>query len=132
MSTPSAEFLKHTRESLCQPESLSQLFPIVGALLRQHLVRLVGIHYTGAYDVRHVREPVWVAEPGANCSEPIPAEVWQEVRVFFSEFLELRHPGWANAEGSRGYFLWNVERNELAHFHELRSIGDERTQVRGL
>jgi hypothetical protein len=39
----------------------------------------------------------------------------RELSMFFRELLELRYPGWLNAEGSRGEFEWELVRDELTH-----------------
>jgi hypothetical protein len=58
--------------------------------------------------------------------------VRQELRLFFTELLEIRYPGWANAEGAKGEFEWDLEDDTLTHRHSLRYTDYDSTTLIGL
>src|SRR5882757_6649605 len=77
-------------------------------LVRARIAR-VRVEYDGCFDFATIRYPVYLTAEGHLFEPKLPMSVRQELRLFFTELLEIRYPGWANAEGAKGEFEWNLE-----------------------
>ena len=108
----------------CLPEALAKL--------RAAKIALVRFEYAGQCDYRRVKPVTFHDASGCVTGRGISRATRQEVVVFFREMLELRFPEWAIAEGSRGEFEWNVDKDELVHRHQWRVIAYEDVAVFGL
>ncbi len=108
----------------CLPEAL--------AALREAQVALARFEYAGQSDYRRIK-PVTFHDASGRVIEPrLPRSTRQEVVAFFHELLELRFPEWAIAEGSRGQFEWDIQKDELTQRHQWRVIAYEDVTVFGL
>lgn len=113
-------------------QRLSRLMPAVAAALRREHVAYVRVIYQGEWDSGRIEEPLFYRADGSLFGRQLMAVARRELWMFFRETLELRYPGWSNAEGSRGEFEWELIRDELTHIHGWRQfVYDWKTQ-RGL
>jgi hypothetical protein len=108
----------------CLPEALAQL--------RRAGVVLVRFEYAGQCGCRREKPVTFHDASGCVVGRGVSRGTRQDVTVFFHETLELRFPGWATAEGSRGEFEWNVETDELTHRHQWRVVEYEAVTVFGI
>jgi hypothetical protein len=111
-----------SRQSPVLIERAAQHFGPDVALLAQVGVAHVRVEYDGSFDFGTVASPVYLNEQGHLFEPELPIAVRQDVQVFLREWLELRRPGWANAEGSSGELVWNLKTDRLEHSHSLRHI----------
>jgi hypothetical protein len=125
-------FLHGLEETPDPSETLSERLPAIAAVLKRLRVCRVRVRYDDRYDLRSVEAPMWLTALGSVFEPGVPATVRFELQVFFTELLEMRHPGWANAEGARGEFVWTVETDELIHTHQLRYTDYKTTTAKGL
>lgn len=100
-----------------QTEQLSKRMPAVAAALRQSNVAYVRVVYDGAWDAGRVSDPLFYSANLILFNPTINSRTHRAVSLFFRELLETRHPGWRNAEGSRGEFEWELVRDHLTHIH---------------
>jgi len=91
-------------------------------LLARAGVAHVRVEYDGSFDFGTVASPAYLNEQGHLFEPELPNAVRQDVQVFLREWLELRRPGWANAEGSSGELAWDLRTDRLEHRHSLRHI----------
>jgi hypothetical protein len=90
--------------------------------LRRFNIYVVKMTYEGRFGQRQVGVIEYERLDGrVPAVQPDPS-VTEAIAVFFRELLELRFPGWENAEGSRGYFEWHVELDSLSQHHAFRVI----------
>jgi hypothetical protein len=80
-------------------------------------IAIVRMEYEGRYGDRQSK--ILFEDEDEQLTAAPSAAVEAEIRVFFSELLEIRFPGWETAEGSRGLFEWTVELDTLDHRHEV-------------
>ena len=92
----------------------------------------VQIKYDGRFDCGGVQNPVYLARDGVPMDADVPKGLQYELRVFFSELLELRFPEWDNAEGARGEFQWDLALDRLAQAHIVRCRNTRPAVVTGL
>ena len=55
-----------------------------------------------------------------------------ELRIRFSELLELRNPAWEMELGGSGDILWNLSSNRLRHTHDTHVLEYLSTTYEGL
>jgi hypothetical protein len=55
-----------------------------------------------------------------------------ELRIRFSELLELRNPAWEMELGGSGDILWNLSSNRLRHTHDTNVLEHFSTTYEGL
>lgn len=84
--------------------NVSQHLPHVAEVLTRAHVTCVQIKYDGLFDCGVVGDPVYLTSSAAQYDGCIPPALKMGLRAFFGELLELRLPGWDNAEGARGEF----------------------------
>ncbi|MEJ1962924.1 MAG: hypothetical protein WDO56_15805 [Gammaproteobacteria bacterium] len=96
---------------------MSLRLPNEAEALRNAGISIVRMGYEGRYGDRQIE--VTFEEKCENATTSSTAPVEPAIRVFFSELLEIRFPGWETAEGSRGLFEWSVELDTLEHRHEV-------------
>lgn len=101
-------------------ESLTRKLPDAVKALRRAGVAYVRVDYSGAWDQGRVEDPRYYTADMRLMNPPLPIGVRRELRTCFVELLELRYPGWANAEGSRGEFEGELIRDQLTHLHGWR------------
>lgn len=101
----------------CDAFRMSTRLPNEADILRAARIGTVRMEYEGRYGDRQI-EFLYEDEYGQVTVAPTAA-VESEIRVFLSELLEIRFPGWETAEGSRGSFEWSVELDTLDHRHEV-------------
>jgi hypothetical protein len=110
----------------------SQRFPILAETLKQANVTRVRIEYDGQFDFGRIRDAVYLTGPGRLFDPILPTSMTSELHAFFGELLDLRFPRWANAEGARGEFEWNLVCDTLTHSHSLRYTDYETSTLKGL
>lgn len=120
------------REERSQTEHLSQRMPAVAAALRRSNVVYVRIAYDGAWDAGRVSDPSFYSANLILFNPSINSRTYRAMSLFFRELLETRHPGWRNAEGSRGEFEWELVRDQLTHVHGWRHFVYDFETVEGL
>jgi hypothetical protein len=120
MSERSDETTLDASAERTQTERLSRRMPAVAAALRKSAVAYVRIAYDGAWDAGRVSDPLFYSENLILFNPTINSRTHRAVSLFFRELLETRHPGWRNAEGSRGEFEWELVRDHLTHIHGWR------------
>jgi len=111
---------------------MSRKMPGVTAALRREHVAYVRLIYQGQWDSGRVEDPLFYRADGSLFGRQLMAVARRELSMFFRELLELRYPGWSNAEGSRGEFEWELTRDELTHVHGWRQFVYEWETLRGL
>lgn len=111
---------------------LSSLLPEVADALRKARVGLVRIEYNGQFDFPVIDDPVYLSRRGYLFMPRLAKTVAVELHAFVSELLEFRYPRWANAEGARGEFVWDITADECSHTHSLRYTAYETTTRHGL
>ena len=79
-----------------------------------------------------MQEPIYYTGSHKLLNPSLPTAVRHELRMFFRELLELRFPGWQNAEGSRGEFEWELVRDTLTHIHGWRHFEYDFKVLKGL
>jgi hypothetical protein len=92
----------------------------------------VRIDYRGTWDVATMDDPAFYSGNLTLMNPSLPTAMRQELRVFFRELLEIRYPGWQNAEGSRGEFEWELIRDVLTHVHGWRHFEYDYKLLKGL
>jgi hypothetical protein len=100
---------------------VSEFLPEIAAALRQAGIKRVQLFYYGDLDLGTLHYPIFIHSTNQD-SLAIDSRTCAEVHVFFSEVLEMRYPQWANAEGARGEFCWDVQSDTLTHTHEVRTV----------
>lgn len=113
-------------------QRMSRKMPGVAAALRREQVAYVRVIYQGGWDSGRVEDPLFYRADGSLLDRRLMAAAGRELSMFFRELLELRYPGWLNAEGSRGEFEWELVRDELTHVHCWRQFVYEWSTLRGL
>lgn len=116
----------------CHGDTVSQRIPQVANLLKAAKVVCVQFKYDGQLDYGVLADPVYLLSDGAPVIPGVPSALQSDLRVFFSELLDLRFPQWANAEGARGEFQWDLIADVLAHAHIARYRGYATSLMRGL
>lgn len=117
---------KHTNDASdsssqeTRTQRMSRKMPGVAAALRREQVAYVRVLYQGQWDSGRVEDPLFYHADGSLFGRQLIAVARRELSMFFREVLELRYPGWSNAEGSRGEFEWELIRDELTHVHGWR------------
>lgn len=101
-------------------ERLSRRLPNAAAVLRRANVVYVRIDYRGEWDVGMIDDPAFYSGDRKRMDLSLPARRL-ELHLFFHELLELRYPGWQNAEGSQGQFEWDLIPDLLTHVHGWRT-----------
>ena len=112
--------------------NLAQRIPHIAVALKLSKVTCVRIKYDGRFDRGAMEDPVCLTGEGVPIDVGIPRAMRAELRVFFSELLELRFPEWDNAEGARGEFQWDLGLDRLAQAHIVRSTRYAAAVVIGL
>jgi hypothetical protein len=92
----------------------------------------VRIEYDGQFDFGTIQDPVYLTGAGTLFDPALPTSVRRELSASFADLLDLRFPRWANAEGARGEFEWNLVRDTLEHSHSLRYTDYETSTLKGL
>lgn len=113
-------------------EGLARRLPDAVKALRRSGVAYVRIDYSGAWDQGRVEDPRYYTADMNLMNPPLPLGVRRELRTYFAELLELRYPGWANAEGSRGEFECELIRDQLTHLHGWRYYSYDYHGMQGL
>jgi hypothetical protein len=113
-------------------QRMSPKMPGVAAALRREQVAYVRVIYQGQWDSGRVEDPLFYRADGSLLDRRLMAVAGRELSMFFRELLELRYPGWLNAEGSRGEFEWELVRDELTHVHGWRQFVYEWATLHGL
>jgi hypothetical protein len=127
-----------TTSSDCRPthqnrqHTVSQRIPHIADALKRANVTCVQIKYDGLFDCGIVEDPVYLTSSAARQDTSVSVELHTELRVFFSELLELRFPAWDNAEGARGEFQWDLNSDLLAQAHIVRCMGHKPSVLTGL
>ncbi len=111
---------------------LSSLLPELAHALRKAHVGAVRVEYDGQFDLPIIEDPVYLSRRGELFTPRLPKSIAVELHAFLSELLELRYPQWANAEGARGEFVWDVSADECSHSHSLRYTAYATTTRKGL
>ncbi|WP_129778638.1 hypothetical protein [Peristeroidobacter soli] len=113
-------------------QRVSQRMPAVAAMLKRADVSYVRITYQGEWDSGRVNDALFHGANGELINPSLPGRARRALWAFFHELLEVRHPGWKNAEGSRGEFEWELVRDELTHVHGWRNYSYDFDSMRGL
>jgi hypothetical protein len=113
-------------------ERLSRRLPEAAIVLRRASVVYMRIDYRGTWDVGTMDDPAFYSGNLELMTPSLPTAMRQELRVFFRELLEIRYPGWQNAEGSRGEFEWDFIRDVLTHVHGWRHFEYDYKVLKGL
>lgn len=113
-------------------EQVSRRMPAVAAALRKSAVAYVRITYDGAWDSGRVSDALFYSENLVLFNPTINSRTHRAISLFFQELLETRHPGWRNAEGSRGEFEWELVRDHLTHIHGWRRFTYDFETAEGL
>ena len=122
----------HSNDTSSHGDTASQRLPQVANLLKSAKVVCVQFKYDGQFDYGVLADPVYLLSNGTPMIPGVPGALQSELRVFFSELLDLRFPQWANAEGARGEFQWDLIADVLAHAHIARYRGFTTSLTRGL
>ncbi|GFE87802.1 hypothetical protein GCM10011488_27560 [Steroidobacter agaridevorans] len=77
-------------------------------------------------------DPLFYSENLVLFNPLLSSKTYRALSLFFRELLETRHPGWQNAEGSRGEFEWELVRDQLTHIHGWRHFSYDFETVEGL
>lgn len=132
MNTTFADFDPFAAPLEVEAATLSNLLPKVAHALRKAKVGSVCIEYDGQFDLPVIYKPVYLTSRGELFTPRLPRTVAVELHAFLSDLLELRYPQWANAEGARGEFVWDVSADECSHTHSLRYTAYRTTTSKGL
>ena len=92
----------------------------------------VQVKYDGLFDCGIVEDPIYLTSNATQQDDGLSIELHTELRVFFSELLELRFPAWDNAEGARGEFQWDLNSDLLAQAHFVRCVSYKPSLLTGL
>jgi hypothetical protein len=87
--------------------------PHGAAALKRANVTCVQVKYDGLFDYGIVEDPIYLTSNATQQDDGVSIELHTELRVFFSELLELRFPAWDNAEGAHGEFQWDLNSDLL-------------------
>lgn len=109
-----------------------QHLPHISEALKRTNVTCVQVKYNGLFDCGVVEDPVYLTSNAAQYDGCIPLALGIELHAFFTELLELRFPGWDNAEGARGEFQWDLNADLLAHAHLVRCVAYKSSVRTGL
>lgn len=129
---------KHTNDAIdssvqeTRTQRMSRKMPGIAATLKREQVAYVRVIYQGQWDSGRVEDPLFYRADGSLLERRLMAIAPRELSMFFRELLELRYPGWSNAEGSRGEFEWELIRDELTHVHGWRQFVYDWETLRGL
>ena len=115
-----------------QTQRMSQRMPAVAAALRRSNVAYVRITYGGAWESGRVSDPLFYSANLVLFNPTVKSLTCRTISLFFRELLEVRYPGWQNAEGSRGEFEWELVRDQLTHIHGWRHFSYDFESVDGL
>jgi hypothetical protein len=121
-----------SREERSQMTQMAHRMPGVAAALRRSNVAYVRIAYDGAWDAGRVSDPLFYSENLVLFNPTLSSKTYRALSLFFRELLETRHPGWQNAEGSRGEFEWELVRDQVTHIHGWRHFVYDFATVEGL
>ena len=99
---------------------VTKLGPQIRAALRLAGVTFVRADYDGVGDSGSFEGFAFDGVGQSDLSAAIPEALRSQVEGYFYDLLEVRHGGWENNDGAYGEFIWDVERNHLAHTHHMR------------
>jgi hypothetical protein len=105
----------HSNDTSSHGDTVSRRIPQVANMLKAAKVVCVQLKYDGQFDYGVLADPVSLLSDGAPVILGVPGAPHSELRVFFSELLDLRFPQWANVEGARAEFQWDLIGDVLAH-----------------